>query len=176
MEAAMTEQQKHGILDNWGAKAAAVTTILTLVFLIFPRLQPMRDNGSDGRPGVTGQPRSPTTGEVTNPLPGDVILGTWRHSDSIPGDDRYLSTVIVTRTPSGYLMSVRDQAEDSTITNGIGIDHVECDGETWTFDSNWGKGEVGHFVLKRRSPTLFEGTVYENGKAIGGVQKMARVG
>lgn len=174
----MAEQQKLGILDKWGAKAAAITTILTLVFLLFPRLQPARDNGSDGRAGSTAQPRSPTTGDATNPLPGDVILGTWKHWNTVPGNDTlvYMSTVVVTRTPSGYLMSVRDQAEDPSITNGIGIDHVECDGETWTFDSNWGHGEVGHFVLQRRSPTLFEGIVYQKGKAIGGVQKMVRVG
>jgi hypothetical protein len=43
---------------------------------------------------------------------------------------------------------------------------VQCDGETWTFNSNWGQGRVGNFELHKVSPTEFDGSVGSGGEFV----------
>ena len=172
----MSDRQKHGLLEKWGAKAAAVTAILGLIFLIFPRLQPSRETGP--------QPAAPSPQVApagVSRQPGDIILGTWRHYHDLDenGNWTYISTVVVARSATGYIMSVREQAESNDsvqIVNGLALFDVESDGTTWTFNSNWGGGRVGHFVLKHVSPILFEGHHYEGRVRGEGRHKFVKVG
>jgi hypothetical protein len=97
--------------------------------------------------------------------PGDVILGTWQQY-ILENTSRweFLGTFVVTKTAGAYTISARTQREEPWIANSIGISDVQCDGESWTFNSNWGGGNVAKFSLKRVSNSQFEGTINLGGR------------
>ena len=70
-----------------------------------------------------------------------------------------LGAFVVTRQRGEYVISARSQNESERIMNSIGIFDVQYDGALWTFNSNWGKGEVGAFHLQRQTDTVFEGEI-----------------
>ena len=98
------------------------------------------------------------------------IEGAWKQYvlDPIEGDV-YIGTFVVSRYRGDYVISPRTQNEgqlndQATFQTSIGIFDVAYDGQRWSFNSNWGKGEVGNFELARQSPTMFEGEIRVAGK------------
>lgn len=112
----------------------------------------------------------PTPSPATAKKAGDIILGTWKQYNLMPGESnwRYLSTFDVIKNHYGeYSMSPQKQQEGIDIYNSIGISHVTSDGQHWNFDSNWGNGRIGHFAMNRVSDGQFEGNVTSNGQVVG---------
>jgi hypothetical protein len=99
-----------------------------------------------------------------------TIEGAWKQYvlDPIEGDI-YIGTFVVSRYRGDYVISPRTQNEgqmgdELTFQTSIGIFDVAYDGQRWTFNSNWGQGEVGNFELARKSATTFEGEIRVAGK------------
>lgn len=99
-----------------------------------------------------------------------TIEGAWKQYvlDPIEGDV-YIGTFVVSRYRGDYVISPRTQNEGQlndqvTFQTSIGIFDVAYDGQRWSFNSNWGGGEVGNFELARKSPTMFEGEIRVAGK------------
>ena len=172
--------------------AGALTAILTLLFLLFPELKPGSGAAGEGTsvPAAAAQPppvqpasNAPARAELPpaqpavmrsepvqaasllpSDVPGDVIIGAWRQYLYVGSEElRFLGTFVVGKSNGVYTMAAREQVEAADVINSIGIFDVACDGEIWTFKSNWGQGRVGQFVLQRVSPTIFDGSVYFDG-------------
>ncbi len=111
----------------------------------------------------TDGPGSPITPTPMNP----PIEGTWRQfmpSDN-GAEDELVGTFVVARTPDGaYVISPRAQAEGEQYQNAVGVFDVAYDGHVWTYNTNWGNGEIGNFEFKRVSPTEFAGEIRVAGK------------
>jgi len=172
----MTDQPSRGPLEKWGAKAVALTAIISLVFLVFPRLKP-EPEPSPERGASSVLPSTLVVRQETPPAtlaspsveqPGDVILGTWRQYWYGPaGDLQWLSTYVVSKVGTGYAMTALELVEAEGVTPSLGVFDVRADGYEWEFSSNWGQGRVGYFVLYRVSPSRFEGDVMEGGRVVG---------
>jgi hypothetical protein len=127
------------------------------------------DPGDDRSSPVAVAQGPPTTPSIpTRPSPADVIVGTWRQFvvDEL-GQSRYLGTFVVTKLGGGYRMQSQDQVQGPDVVNSLGLFDIRSNGETWSFNSNWGNGAIGNFVLRRVSPTLFEGDVLFQGRVVG---------
>jgi hypothetical protein len=92
--------------------------------------------------------------------PGIPIEGTWKQwVYDETGTPVEIGAFVVTRQRGEYVISARRQNESERIMNSLGIFDVQYDGSLWTFNSNWGKGEVGSFHLQRQADTVFEGEI-----------------
>jgi hypothetical protein len=90
----------------------------------------------------------------------DTIMGAWKQYVLTPDEgDVYLGTFVVSQLRGEYVISPRTQSEGDRMMNTLGVFDVSYNGERWTFNSNWGGGEVGNFELQRVSPTVFEGEI-----------------
>lgn len=163
----MSKWEERTLIEKGGAIAVALTGILTLVFLLFPGLKPEFTRDSPP-PAPTATPISLGPSEP-KPSAGDVILGTWQQYGWIPATQQwdYFGTFVVARNNGAYTMSAREQREDPQLLNSIGIFDVQSDGTTWTFNSNWGRGDVGNFSLQKLSNTLFEGDISVRSQVVG---------
>lgn len=119
-------------------------------------------------PRATPTPITPTPGEPPAHRPN--IEGAWKQY--ILSQDQgvvYLGTFVVGRSQGEYVISPRVQQNGPHGTTheyqpSLGIFEVVYDGQTWRFNSNWGRNEngeeeVGNFELHRVSPTIFEGEI-----------------
>ncbi|HMO85674.1 MAG TPA: hypothetical protein PKC18_12235 [Lacipirellulaceae bacterium] len=98
------------------------------------------------------------------PTPGG-IEGAWKQYVLSPDEgDVYLGTFVVSRHRGEYIVSPRTQPEGERLQNTLGVFDVSYDGARWTFNSNWGGGEVGNFSLTRQSPTEFVGEIRVAGR------------
>jgi hypothetical protein len=160
----MAKWEERSLIEKWGAVAVALTGILTLVFLLFPDLKPEPLRGT---PAQSSTPVSPVAD--LKPSPGDVILGTWQQYGLVPATSQweYFGTFVVAKVNGAYAMSAREQKEDPQLLNSIGIFDVQSDGTSWSFNSNWGRGAVGNFLLQKVSNTVFEGTISVSGRVVG---------
>jgi hypothetical protein len=105
------------------------------------------------------RPESPVT-----PTP-DTIMGAWKQYVLTPDEgDVYLGTFVVSQLRGEYVINPRTQSEGERMMNTLGVFDVSYNGERWTFNSNWGGGEVGNFELQRVSPTVFEGEIRVAGR------------
>lgn len=99
-------------------------------------------------------PETPIT-----PTP-QTIEGAWKQYILTADEgDVYLGTFVVSRNRGEYVISPRAQTEGERMQNSLGVFDVAYSGDAWTFNSNWGGGEVGNFELRRKSPTMFEGEI-----------------
>lgn len=88
------------------------------------------------------------------------IEGAWKQFVLLPDEGPvYLGTFVVSRLRGDYIVAPRTQQEGERYVNTLGVFDVSYDGQQWSFNSNWGGGEVGNFDLKRMSPTVFEGEI-----------------
>jgi hypothetical protein len=123
-----------------------------------------------------GQPEPPTpavaeaapdrerTESPITPTP-ESIMGAWKQYVLTPDEgDVYLGTFVVSQLRGEYVISPRTQPEGDRMMNTIGVFDVSYNGERWTFNSNWGGGEIGNFELQRMSPTMFEGEIRVAGR------------
>ena len=159
----MSKWEERSLIEKWGAIAAALTGTVTLVFLIFPQLRPEALQN-------TAPPATPVSAAADlRSSPGDVILGTWQQFGFLPATSQweYLGTFVVAKANGVYAMSAREQREDPQFVNSIGIFDVQSDGTSWTFNSNWGRGDVGNFLLQKVSSTVFEGTASVGARVVG---------
>ncbi len=78
----------------------------------------------------------------------------------------YMSTFVVAAGDEGYVISPRTQVEGDRFQTSLGVFDVAYDGAHWSYNSNWGDGEVGNFELQRVSPTVFEGDIRLAGKLL----------
>lgn len=127
--------------------------------------------GGDPQPPggtVAAAPLNPTrpetpitpTPEGRTAIAAQPIEGAWRQYILTQDEgDVYLGTFVVSRLRGEYLISPRSQPEGERLMNTLGVFDVSYNGEAWTFNSNWGGGEVGSFDLRRKSPTEFEGEI-----------------
>jgi hypothetical protein len=117
---------------------------------------------------TTPTPITPTPGQPPASVPN--IEGAWKQY--VLSEDAgvvYLGTFVVGRSQGEYIISPRtqqdgDQSKTHEYQPSIGVFDVAYDGETWRFNSNWGKNqdgeeEIGNYELKRVSPTMFEGEI-----------------
>jgi hypothetical protein len=121
------------------------------------------------QPGpITPTPITPTPNDPASAPPN--IEGAWKQY--VLSEDQgvvYLGTFVVGRSQGEYIISPRtqqdgDQSKKYEYQPSIGVFDVVYDGETWRFNSNWGKNldgeeEIGNYELKRVSPTIFEGEI-----------------
>ena len=160
------EKEQKTLIERWGGIAAAITAILSLVFLVFPTLRPASSapTPSDSPPDRDYREARTSTRED----PGDVILGSWQQyiPDQATGAWQHVGTFVVTKSEGSYVMSAREQRSAPDMVNSIGIFAVQSDGNTWSFNSNWGEGRVGNFLLERVSNTSFEGTIQADGSEV----------
>jgi hypothetical protein len=99
------------------------------------------------------EPITPTPGEPT-------IEGAWKQYVFVPEEGPvYLGTFVVSKFRGDYVVSPRAQEEGERYVNTLGVFDINYTGQQWSFNSNWGGGEVGNFELKRVSPTVFEGEI-----------------
>jgi hypothetical protein len=109
------------------------------------------------RPGLAAI--APADPSPITPTP-NTIEGAWKqYILSEDEGDVYLGTLVVGRSKGEYVISPRTQTEGERMQDSIGVFDVAFDGRVWSFNSNWGDGEVGNFELKRVSPTVFEGEI-----------------
>jgi hypothetical protein len=168
----MAPYSNMSIWERGATIAGAVTAILTLVFLLYPDLQPKPTANREEPPASSAAFQTPQAAAVitaSHPeaAPGDVILGVWRQYVYVDPDQlRPLGTFAVGKRGGEYTMAAREQVESADLLNSIGIFDVASDGELWTFNSNWGQGRVGNFELRRMSPTVFEGDVKYLGQVV----------
>ncbi len=105
---------------------------------------------------VAAAPREPITPTPNTP----PIEGAWKQYVLVPDEGPvYLGTFVVSRHRGDYIVAPRTQTEGERYVNTLGVFDVSYDGKQWTFNSNWGGGEVGNFELQRVSPTVFEGEI-----------------
>jgi hypothetical protein len=78
----------------------------------------------------------------------------------------YMSTFVVATGDEGYVISPRKQVEGERFQTSLGVFDIAYDGAHWSYNSNWGDGEVGNFELERVSPTVFEGDIRLAGKLL----------
>lgn len=168
----MPKWEERSLIERWGAIAVALTGILTLLFLLFPNLKPDLPHNSQS-PSQSSAPAS-AAAEPSETLPprsnpGDVILGTWQQFGFDPATSQweYLGTFVAAKVNGAYTMSAREQREDPRLLNSIGIFDVRSDGTSWSFNSNWGRGAVGNFLLQKVSSTSFEGTISVDTRIVG---------
>jgi hypothetical protein len=163
----MNERPKDGLIERWGAKAAALTTILTLVFLVLPQLRPKDADSQTSKSGVSAAEAIVPAIRIED-LPKDHLVGRWRQYDVDGlGNTRYLSTVLVSKHDHDYIMAIAGVAADPDVGSSRGVFDVRYDGTTWTFNSDWGNGQIGMFILRDVAPDVFEGQVYLNGAVVG---------
>jgi hypothetical protein len=99
------------------------------------------------------------TGDPITPTPA-TIEGAWKQYVLSPQEGAvYIGTFVVSKHRGEYLLSPRAQSAGERFQTSIGVFDVVYDGRTWTFNSNWGGGDVGNFALQRVSPTVFEGEI-----------------
>jgi hypothetical protein len=110
---------------------------------------------------VTPTPALPAP---VTPTPGG-IEGAWKQYIVLQDQGEiYVGTFVVARSGGDYVVAPRTQTEGDSFQTSIGVFDVSYDGQRWTFNSNWGKGEVGNFALRRVSPTEFTGEIRIAGK------------
>lgn len=166
----MPKWEERSLIEKWGAIAAALTGILTLLFLLFPSLRPeLPHNTPTQSTTPVSAAAAPSGTPPPQPSPGDVILGTWQQFGFVPETSRweYFGTFVVAKVNGAYAMSAREQREDPQLLNSIGIFDVQSDGTSWSFNSNWGQGAVGNFLLQKVSSTEFEGTISASARVVG---------
>ncbi|HYO25682.1 MAG TPA: hypothetical protein VEQ85_12130 [Lacipirellulaceae bacterium] len=113
----------------------------------------------DKTPQAPGEPITPT------PHLRAPIEGAWKQYVLSPEEGAvYLGTFVVSRLKDEYIIAPRTQTEGERFMNSIGVTDVSYDGAVWSFNSNWGAGEVGNFELQRVSPSMFEGEIRMAGK------------
>jgi hypothetical protein len=115
-------------------------------------------------PGVPAPPVAPPP---TPPAPALApIIGLWeQYFYDHAGKLAYGGTFRVVQQKNTYRMYAEKQPKTPFIINSLGLFDVEYSSGVWTFKSDWGNGDIGHFVLKRVSDTVFEGESLFNGKA-----------
>jgi len=106
---------------------------------------------------------SPSPQPAVNPRPAYDIIGKWEQRSLNPWTGKYeaLARFRVIQTQEGYEMG---QLESIAGTHTSGIANVQFDGDTWTFDSDWGPKGVAHFTLRKVSDDAFHGEAYLDGK------------
>ena len=110
------------------------------------------------------------------PSPGDAIIGTWKQYQYRAGvPDWEISTFTISKKDGNYAASIIDQSQATNVEDSMGIYDIRSDGNTWTFNSNWGQGRVGTFNLRKKSDTVYEGEIFSEGIMMARV-KMVRVG
>jgi hypothetical protein len=108
---------------------------------------------------------TPPTPEAGTEVAAQSIEGAWKQYILAPDEeDVYLGTFVVSRLRGEYVISPRfqndgHQSETQDYQPSIGVFDVAYDGQRWTYNTNWGGGEIGNFELKRISPTIFEGEI-----------------
>jgi hypothetical protein len=112
------------------------------------------------QPAAAATPTSIAIAAESPVTPGVPIEGTWKQwVYDETGTPVEIGAFVVSRQRGEYVISARRQNEGERIMNSIGIFDVQYDGALWTFNSNWGKGEVGNFHLERQTDTVFEGEI-----------------
>jgi len=102
------------------------------------------------------EPAEPITPTPSTPS----IEGSWKQYVLVPEEGPvYLGTFVVSRHRGDYIVAPRTQTEGERYINTLGVFDVSYNGKQWSFNSNWGGGEVGNFDLTRVSPTVFEGEI-----------------
>jgi hypothetical protein len=115
---------------------------------------------SSDSPQPTAAAATPAPRGIADESPGVPIEGTWKQwVYDETGTPVEIGAFVVSRQRGEYVISARRQNEGERIMNSIGIFDVQYDGALWTFNSNWGKGEVGNFHLERQTDTVFEGEI-----------------
>jgi len=95
------------------------------------------------------------------------IEGAWKQYVLTEDEGAvYMSTFVVSSGEDGYVISPRSQVEGERFQTSLGVFDVAYDGDRWSYNSNWGDGEVGNFELARVSPTVFEGDIRLAGKLL----------
>ena len=73
---------------------------------------------------------------------------------------RPLGVYRVEQADDGYRMTPVRQAEGPSVTPSRGLSDVRFSGEDWSFNSDWGDGNVGQFRLRRAAPSVYLGWSY----------------
>ena len=149
-----------------GAGAAIVASVAKPVCdSLFPSSRPPQAAivvTTSGDPATVGH--SPVTPTPTT-ADADAIVGAWKQYVLSPQEGAvHIATFVVVRSKGEYIISPRTQNEGEQFQNSISVFDVAYDGNVWTYNSNWGGGEIGNFELKRVSPTVFEGEIRVAGK------------
>ncbi len=96
----------------------------------------------------------------------DNLSGIWQQKLLMPsGEWKNAGTFEVREDPSGKLsMTPHRQPNSPDLIPSNGISNVEQVADVWTFDSDWGNGNLGSFVLKADKRGRYVGYSYLNGQ------------
>jgi hypothetical protein len=144
-----------------GAGAAIVAALAKPICeaFIFDKPQPTPVAAA----AAPASPAAPAAVPITpTPYP---LEGVWKQFvlDPVEGDV-YVGTFVVGRSGGGYVISPRTQIEGERVEHSLGVFDVAYDGQTWTYNSNWGNGKISSFQFRRVSPTVFEGEIRVAGR------------
>ena len=73
---------------------------------------------------------------------------------------RPLGVYRVEEAGGAWRMSPVSQTEGPGVITSKGLSDVKFSGEAWSFRSDWGKGDVGQFRLRRAAPGVYLGWSY----------------
>lgn len=154
----MDKPKDKSFLEKWGAQAAALTAILTLIFLLFPHLKPIDHKQAE---------LSSLSSISNDKLSTDTILGVWEQYIFVTQTDlRSGGKFLVAKRDGKFQMSSISQPDDPRTVHSIQISNVESNGSLWKFISNQGTGRLVQFELLRVSENIFEGTAKLGGVVI----------
>ena len=87
--------------------------------------------------------------------------GDWQQYVFADGAWRGLGVYRVALSDGGdYRMDPVSQSQDPGVTTSKGLSEVKFSGGAWSFNSDWGNGDVGEFRLQRIAPGLYAGWSY----------------
>jgi gentisate 1,2-dioxygenase len=91
----------------------------------------------------------------------DRVTGDWQQFvlDG-QGAWRALGVYRVEETNGEYRMTPVSQSQDPDVTTSKGLSNVQFTGKDWTFNSDWGNGDVAEFRLRRIGPGIYAGMSY----------------
>jgi hypothetical protein len=86
--------------------------------------------------------------------------GEWAQFVLLNDVWRPLGVYRVEEAGGEYRMSPVKQTEGPDVITSKGLSDVKLSGEDWSFKSDWGKGDVGQFRLRRAAPGVYLGWSY----------------
>ncbi len=92
--------------------------------------------------------------------------GVWKQYILDEGKWWDLGTFKVSYQEGIYLMSPINQTIDEGLVNSRGLFGVSFSEEKWEFNSDWGEGQIGKFLLEKIRTGMYHGWAYLEGEPL----------
>lgn len=118
----------------------------------------VRHDSQDDAPTPTESDRDGHNASRTQEL-----VGIWQQESNLgPGWNEVGKCRVLMESDGQLQMNALSYGKN--VIRSRGITNIRVSGDSWTFNSDWGNGDIAKFELKRVSKGFYEGAVYLNGK------------